>query len=211
MKFNNNHFQKLADVFAERFANALHEVGLDCKKKYTIIFSDRLTGNICEEICEDINYASEDFAINSVKLGLLDKDGIDINKNDNINIGLRFQLSDNSDIYIDISNLLDINFYKYDYTVEITNISDEINVDYIIEEAESYYIINVAFDIVVISNNSTNLKIGGIVYGTALPHVAFDPKPEKYSDVVDMIVKSKIYGINVIVTKRDQNKSDTSQ
>ena len=121
---------------------------------------------------------------------------------------------DKNHAIINISELLAIDFNKFDYHLVVNNIGDEVDVEYSIDKVSDSYLVHTiycAYDIIIISSKSD-------VYIQTLNHVHRPEYPTIMTESADVdeecilnaIKNGKMYGIDIIIDRKD-NENDSLQ
>lgn len=167
MKLSYEQIGRIIDIFNERLATKLEEVGLSICINKVYMYTDR-------QSIAQANYTNRDDEIHAI---------------------------------INISELVAIDFNKFDYHLVINNIGNDVDVEYSIDTVSGNnlaHTIYCAYDIIIISSKSD-------VYIQTLNHVHRPEYPIIMTESVDVneecilnvIKNGKMYGIDIIIDRKD--------
>ena len=170
MKLSYEQIGRIIDIFNERLATKLEEVGLPSCINKAYIYNDR------QSIIE-VNYTSKDDKIHAI---------------------------------ISISELLAIDFNKFDYHLIINNIGNDVDVEYSIDKisgSDLSYTIHCAYDIIIISSNDVYIQTLNYIHRPEYPVIMTESADIDKECILNAIKNGKMYGIYIIIDRKDNENA----
>lgn len=107
---------------------------------------------------------------------------------------------------INISELLAIDFNKFDYHIIINNIGDDVDVEYSIDkvnDSDLAHTIHCAYDIIIISSNDVYIQTLNHIHRPEYPVIMTESADVDKECILNAIKNGKMYGIDIIIDRKD--------
>lgn len=110
---------------------------------------------------------------------------------------------------INISELLAIDFNKFDYHFIINNIGNDVDVEYSIDKVSDLgHTIYCAYDIIIISNKSdVYIRTINNVHRPEYPIIMTESADVDQECILNAIKNGKMYGIDIIIDRKDNENA----
>lgn len=166
MKLSYEQIGRIIDIFNERLATKLEEVGLSICINKVYMYTDR-------QSIAQANYTNRDDEIHAI---------------------------------INISELVAIDFNKFDYHLVINNIGNDVDVEYSIDKisgSDLSYTIHCAYDIIIISSSNAYIQTLNHVHKPEYPVIMTESADVDKECILNTIKNGKMYGIDIIIDRKD--------